>query len=106
MEPPTADLRWQLELDGKAWPAEAVFGGSFGTVAPELAQGLVGEAARAQAAAEIEPIIAPDFELGLFVTRSGAAREIELGPSTAASQEAMRLMQAWGYARADEKQPH
>jgi arylsulfatase A-like enzyme len=105
VDPPVADLRWQLELDGKAWPAEAVFAGSFGTVAPELVQGLVGEANRAQAAAEVEPILAPHFELGLFVTRTAAAREIELGVSTAANQEAMRLMQAWGYARADDKQP-
>jgi arylsulfatase A-like enzyme len=105
VDPPVADLRWQLELDGKPWPAEAVFAGSFGTVAPELVQGLVGDASRAQAAAEVEPILAAHLELGVFVTRTAAAREIDVGVSTAASQEAMRLMQAWGYARADDKQP-
>jgi arylsulfatase len=105
VDPATADLRWQLELDGKPWPAEEVFAGSFGIVAPELVQGLVGETGRAEAAAEVEPIVAPLVERGLFVTRTSQTRELDLGTSTAASQETMRLMQAWGYARVDEKQP-
>jgi arylsulfatase A-like enzyme len=105
VDPAQADLTWQLELDHHPWPAEAVFAGSFGLLAPELVQGLVGESARLQAAAELEPLLSAREELGVFVTRTSAARELDLGVSSAASQETMRLMQAWGYARADEQQP-
>jgi hypothetical protein len=58
-----------------------------------------------QAAAELEPVVSAGDELGVFVTRTGTASELELGVSSAASQETMRLMQAWGYARADEQNP-
>jgi hypothetical protein len=97
LDPPTVDLKWQISIDGKAWPRERFYGGSFALAAASLQNGIIGEPGRALAAAEITPSLSPVADFGVFVTRDSVAREVELG-SGAAGEETMRLMQAWGYA--------
>jgi arylsulfatase A-like enzyme len=100
MEPATADLVWQFFLDGKPWPAERIYAGSFGLRALALEDGLRDEGGRLLAAAEIPPIIDPKSDLGLFITRDSVSHELELDQA-AATEETMQLMQAWGYAKQD-----
>ncbi|HEY3233702.1 MAG TPA: sulfatase, partial [Polyangiaceae bacterium] len=100
VDPPTADVKWRLLVDGRPWPAERVYAGSFGLRAETLAGGVVGEPMRTIAAAELTPLVDPKRDWGLFVTRDSIAHEVEL-TREGASQETLRLMHAWGYA-ADE----
>lgn len=97
VEPPTASVVWQFSIDGKPWPAERIYAGTFGLRAVALETGIKDEAGRLFAAAEVPPFIDAKSDFGLFVTRDSVLHELELDQS-AATEETMNLMQAWGYA--------
>ncbi len=99
VDPPMTDLSWQFKLDAKPWPSARVFAGGFGLRAESLADGVQGPTGRLRAGADMQPIIDPGSDFGLFVTRDRVAHEVELGNVAAASQETMQLMKAWGYVR-------
>jgi arylsulfatase A-like enzyme len=97
--PVTASVRWELFLDDAPWPADRVYGGSFGLAAPALRGGIVGDDARALAFGAEPPFVDPNHDLGLFVTRESSREPeaIERGRG-GAGDEMRRLMREWGYA--------
>ncbi len=99
VDPPTTDLAWHFTLDGKPWPATRVYAGAFGLRVENLVDGISGPGGRLRAGADMQPIIDPRTDLGLFVTRDRVAHEVEFTNTAAASHETMQLMKAWGYVR-------
>jgi arylsulfatase A-like enzyme len=104
--PAGSAVRWELFLDDAPWPADHVYGGSFGLSAPVLRGGIVGEEALATALGKEPPTIDPVRDLGLFVTRE-SSREPEAivrakggAGKGGADDEMQRLMREWGYAHA------
>jgi hypothetical protein len=97
VDPPTARVAWHFSVDDKPWPRERIYAGSFGLRAVALESGIEDETARLLAAAEVPPFIDAKADVGLFVTRDAASHELDLD-STAAAEETLNLMQAWGYA--------
>lgn len=99
VDPPNAELEWELRLDDAPWPAEKIFAGSFGLEAKMLATGVRGESARRSVAGATLPFIDAAADVGLYVIRDTGPRELELAQGDAAKAEAMGLMKAWGYVR-------
>ena len=69
VDPPGADLAWDLYLDDHAWPEDAVFGGRYGLLDHSLHEGITTDAARASVTSAVPPVIDPRRDLGLFVDR-------------------------------------
>jgi arylsulfatase A-like enzyme len=97
VDPPTARVAWHFSIDDKPWPRARIYAGSFGLRAVALESGIDDETARLLVAAEVPPFIDARADFGLFVTRDAASHELDLD-STAAAEETLNLMQAWGYA--------
>ncbi len=98
VDPPTVPVTWELWLDDKPWPDEAIFGGPFGLLAPVLKKGVASDEARLAAHARSLPTIDPRRDTGLFVVRERGgegdqAREVDEG-----TEEMSRLLKEWGYA--------
>jgi hypothetical protein len=102
--PADAPVRWELFLDDAPWPADRVFGGPFGLAAPVLRTGIVGEEGRIAAFGAEPPMVDPERDFGLFVTRESARapQTIERGGG-GATDEMRRLMREWGYAHGSTK---
>jgi arylsulfatase A-like enzyme len=93
---------WELELDGKPWPAEAAHLGALGVSVPSAARGLTDEVSLAVAVSSLPPFVDPRLDLGLYATidhrQSG---ELPQSPrSTIAHSETMQLLKEWGYVGA------
>ncbi|MBX3217355.1 MAG: sulfatase-like hydrolase/transferase [Labilithrix sp.] len=91
VDPPSAPVRWELWLDDRPWPADAVFGGPFGLPAPLLSAGVATDEARFAARAVGLPVIAPRSDVGIFVTRGrqlDRASERSTGDAAGTSGEA------------------
>jgi len=100
-DPPGAAVRWKLFLDDAPWPARATFTGPFGLPAVAAEGGIVDDAGRAEVYASAFPVVDPERDLGLFVTRDrpGDRAGEGGGPSNpGAAQEMQQVLQQWGYA--------
>jgi arylsulfatase A-like enzyme len=109
VDPPGAPIGWQLFLDDGPWPDGATFAGPFGLAARAALGGLATDEARSEAYASAPPLIDPQRDLGVFVTRD---RPQDLGVASAtlpagsppepmsagAAEEMKRVLQDWGYA--------
>ncbi len=99
VDPPGVPVTWDLYLDDRPWPDEAVFGGPYGLLAPVLRKGVATDEGRAAAGASLLPPIDPRRDTGLFVVRErkgdpeGAATTTDEG-----AEEMARLLKEWGYA--------
>jgi arylsulfatase A-like enzyme len=99
VDPPGAPVSWELWLDDKPWPEEAVFGGPFGLLAPALRKGIASDEARSVAQATAIPTIDPRRDVGLFVARERRGEvEPDKGPTDEGAEEMARLLREWGYA--------
>ncbi len=99
VEPPSADVTWELSFDDAAWPRDHVFVGPFGLFDAASARGLVGDEARRAAASSEVPRIDPVRDLGMFVVRSGTSDAPPAREKTGAGAEEMnRILKQWGYA--------
>lgn len=100
VDPPGTPITWELYLDDKPWPANALFAGPFGLVATASAAGLVSDEARAEVYSPQLPEIDPVRDLGLFVTRDRRGETVAGGPGMSGdgAKEMNRLLQEWGYA--------
>ena len=104
VDPPGANVAWELSLDDAPWPASRVFAGPFGLAAPALSGGVTTDEARDAAEAPAPPLLVPDVDEGLFVTRSGGAASSVSGRSSAAGAAEMKqLLRDWGYAHGKNK---
>jgi arylsulfatase A-like enzyme len=99
VDPPGAPVTWDLYLDDKPWPDDAVFGGPYGLLAPGLRQGLKNDEARLAAQSALLPPIDPRRDVGLFVVRErrGGADDARVEGDESA-EEMARLLREWGYA--------
>jgi arylsulfatase A-like enzyme len=93
------DLRWQVKLDDKPWPAENIYAGPLGLLSSGLLEGLSDGVDRTQLDSPGLPHIVATEEVGMFVTRDPLAGPADLEMSAEAQLEAQQAMQAWGYAR-------
>jgi arylsulfatase A-like enzyme len=99
VDPPGAPVTWELWLDDKPWPEEAVFGGPFGLLSPVLQKGVASDEARSAAQATAIPTIDPRRDVGLFVARERRGEaEPDKGPTDEGAEEMARLLREWGYA--------
>jgi arylsulfatase A-like enzyme len=104
--PPSASVHWDLYLDDRPWPAQAVFAGPYGLFDARVASGLENEEAREIAFAHALPTIDPSRDLGLFVVREQAtAHEADVGAheNAGANAEMEQLLREWGYAHGPAK---
>lgn len=69
VDPPATPVTWDLYLDDQPWPADAVFGGPYGLLAPALRGGVVTGEARSAAQSALLPPIDPRRDVGVFVVR-------------------------------------
>jgi arylsulfatase A-like enzyme len=93
---------WELELDGKPWPADAVYLGALGVSVPAAAPGLTDEMPHAVAVSPLPAFVDPRLDLGLYATIDhGESSELpEARASGIAHSETMQLLQEWGYVGA------
>jgi choline-sulfatase len=100
VDPPGAKITWELYLDDKPWPPDAVFAGPFGLAATAAKAGIVTDEARAEVYAPKLAEMDPLRDLGVFVTRDrrGESATQDRAPSAEASKEMNRLLREWGYA--------
>ncbi|MDB4997218.1 MAG: Choline-sulfatase, partial [Myxococcaceae bacterium] len=98
VEPPSADLTWQLFLDDAAWPERRVFAGPFGLADATMEHGIASDEARAAVRSNELPEIDPARDLGLFVTRASATDGMRRARSGEGASEMKQLLQDWGYA--------
>ena len=100
IDPPGSKVAWELYLDDKPWPADAVFTGPFGLAATAAKAGIVTDEARAEVYAPTLAEMDPARDLGVFVTRDrrGETATPDHATSAEASKEMNRLLQEWGYA--------
>jgi hypothetical protein len=98
VDPGVAPVTWDLYLDDRPWPDEAVYGGPYGLFAPVLRKGVASDEARAAAHATAFPPLDGKRDLGLFVVRE--RRSEAEGPTTTdeGAEEMARLLKEWGYA--------
>lgn len=100
VDPPGTPVTWELWLDDKPWPEEAVFGGPFGLLAAAVRKGVATDEARLVAQASALPTIDPRRDVGLFVVRErhGADAEGSREATDEGAEEMARLLREWGYA--------
>ena len=100
VDPPATPVTWDLSLDDQAWPAEAVFGGPYGLVAPALRGGMTTDESRLVAAAAFLPSIDPRRDVGVFIIRErgGDTSEAPREDDPEGAEEMARLLREWGYA--------
>jgi hypothetical protein len=93
--------KWELALDGQAWPPEAVHLGALGISMPGAALGLT-EEARAVAVSPLAPFVDPRLDLGLYATidHGDLAEQSPAAASGIAHSETIELMKEWGYVGA------
>lgn len=101
LEPANADIKWNWQLDGAPWPRNAIFVGSLGIVASELAEGLPSADSDKLVAPQL-PYVSARQELGFFITRDSSLNQT-VSLSQSAQIEAQQAMQAWGYVRKNEE---
>jgi hypothetical protein len=100
VDPPATPVTWELWLDDKPWPEEAVFGGPFGLVASALRKGVATDEARLAAHSSALPMIDARRDVGLFVARErrGADADGAREATDEGAEEMARLLREWGYA--------
>jgi hypothetical protein len=98
VDPGGVPVTWDLYLDDRPWPDEAVYGGPYGLLAPVLRRGVASDEARAAAHATVLPPIDGKRDLGVFVVREGRAEAGEGTVSDEGAEEMARLLKEWGYA--------
>jgi hypothetical protein len=100
VDPPATPVTWDLYLDDAGWPAESVFGGPYGLLAPGLRAGMTSDEARGVAASAFLPSIDPRRDVGVFVTRDrgGDSTEAPREDDPEGAEEMARLLREWGYA--------
>ncbi len=98
VDPPSTPVSWELWLDDKPWPEQAVFGGPFGLPAPMLHSGVANDGARLAAQSNVLPTIDPSRDIGLFVTRDRARSDwIDgSGAQRGSPDETARRLLEWG----------
>lgn len=72
VDPPATPVTWDVYVDDLPWPADEVFAGPYGLVAPELRAGIATDAARLASGASLLPPIDPHREGGMFIVRRRA----------------------------------
>jgi arylsulfatase A-like enzyme len=100
VDPPETPISWELWLDDKPWPEEAVFGGPYGLLAPALRKGIATDEGRLAAHASTLPTIDARRDVGLFVARERRVEGDTGGHDTSdeGAEEMARLLKEWGYA--------
>jgi arylsulfatase A-like enzyme len=99
VDPPGTPVSWELWLDDKPWPDEAIFGGPFGLLSPVLKRGVVSDEGRALAQSSAMPTIDPHRDEGLFVTRDRRGdADVARDSTDEGAEEMARLLKEWGYA--------
>jgi hypothetical protein len=98
VDPPSADVTWQLFLDDAAWPEHRVFAGPFGLADATMEHGIASDEARAAVRSNDLAEIDPARDLGLFVTRASATDGLRRARSGEGASEMKQLLQDWGYA--------
>ncbi|HMA91443.1 MAG TPA: hypothetical protein VKP30_02110, partial [Polyangiaceae bacterium] len=95
-----SDLAWEVKLDGKPWPKEAIYAGPLGIHAEQFERGINAQSDLSWLDSVSLPHIAAAEELGMFITRDpNSAAPVDSETSAEAQLEAQQAMQAWGYAR-------
>jgi arylsulfatase A-like enzyme len=95
----TADVAWEVKLEGKPWPVEHVYAGPLGIAEPGLLTGLHAGLELSHLDSQAVAHIVAAEETGMFVTRDPIAGPAEVEASAEAALEAQQAIQAWGYAR-------
>lgn len=98
VEPPGVPISWDLYLDDKPWPDQALFAGPFGLVAPILRRGVITDEARLAIESPMVPPIDPRRDIGLFVVREGTEHKSQASSDDEGAEEMARLLREWGYA--------
>lgn len=100
--PGGAPLEWSFTADGVALGDDAFFGGPLGVTTQGLSAGLPDAAARLAVTAHGLPFVAPELDVGVFVTRDRGHEAGEPEPEARSAEgaaEVQRALRQWGYAK-------
>lgn len=98
VDPGGVPVTWDLYLEDRPWPDEAVYGGPYGLLAPVLRKGVASDEARAAAHATAFPPLDGKRDLGLFVVRERRSEGDAQSTTDEGAEEMARLLKEWGYA--------
>jgi arylsulfatase A-like enzyme len=99
--PANAAIEWSFTADGAALGDDSFFGGPLGVATQGLSIGLPDATARLAVTAGGVPFVAPDLDVGVFVTRDRGHEigEPEEPRSAEGVAEVQRALRQWGYAK-------